>query len=271
MIYDFNSVQKHNFHMVDPSPWPLFASISSLFLTFGGVLYMHRYLLGFQIFIFGVLFLLTVFFFWWRDVIRESTFQGYHTTVVVKGLKLGVILFIVSEIMFFFGFFWAFFHSSLAPTIDIGSIWPPAGIISFDPWGIPFLNTSILLLSGVSITAAHHYLLMGKYDLTKEAFIITLILAVYFTLLQIFEYLEAPFNISDSVYGSVFFMATGFHGFHVFVGTVFIAVNFFRFLNLQLSKNHHVGFESAAWYWHFVDVVWIILFVVIYWWGGLTS
>lgn len=270
MIFNFNNYQRHNFHMVDPSPWPLLASFASFFITVGGVLFMHRYELGLHTLLFGVLFLLVIFFFWWRDVIRESTFLGDHTQIVIKGLKLGVILFIVSEIMFFFGFFWSFFHSSLAPTIEIGSIWPPAGIIPFDAWSIPFLNTSILLLSGASITSAHHFLIVGNYNLVKEGLMVTVVLAIFFTFLQVLEYLDAPFNISDGVYGSVFFMATGFHGFHVIIGTIFIIVSLLRYLNFQLSKNHHVGFESAAWYWHFVDVVWIFLFISIYWWGGLT-
>jgi len=169
--------------------------------------------------------------------------------------------------MFFFAFFWAFFHSSLAPSVEIGSIWPPLGIEPFNPWGIPLLNTCILLLSGVTITYTHHALCLGNARYLIDGFLFTILLAICFTFFQAYEYLNAPFNISDSVYGSTFYMATGFHGLHVIIGTLFICVCFARYTHF--TREHHVGFEAAAWYWHFVDVVWLFLFISIYWWGSL--
>jgi len=166
-------------------------------------------------------------------------------------------------------FFWAFFHSSLSPTIDIGSVWPPKGIEVLDPWGVPFLNTLILLTSGASVTWAHHAILAGKEKQGIYALISTVLLAAIFTGFQAIEYTEAGFTISDSIYGSCFYLATGFHGFHVFIGTVFLSVCLIRLSKHHFTTKHHFGFEAAAWYWHFVDVVWLFLFVTIYWWGGL--
>ena len=208
-------------------------------------------------------------FFWWRDIIRESTYQGHHTTTVQAGLKSGMVLFIVSEIMFFLAFFWAFFHSSLAPTIEIGAVWPPKGIDVLNPWEIPFLNTVILLTSGATVTWAHHAILAGQKTQGMVSLAATIILAAIFTGFQVIEYIEAPFTITDGIYGSTFFMATGFHGFHVFIGTIFLFICLLRLNANQFSTHQHFGFEAAAWYWHFVDVVWLFLFVAIYWWGGL--
>ena len=232
-------------------------------------MYMHGELDGGYVLAGGLSVWLLVALAWWSDVVLEGTFQGLHTTAVQRGLRLGFVLFIISEVMFFFSFFWAFFHSSLAPAVQIGSVWPPFGILPFNPWGVPLLNTYILLTSGMTITAAHHYLVEGNYSRTWISFALTIVLAVSFTGLQALEYLEAPFTIADSVYGSVFFMATGFHGAHVIIGTVFIAVCFARFVRDHFTRTHHVGFECAAWYWHFVDVVWLFLFVTIYWWGSI--
>jgi cytochrome c oxidase subunit 3 len=180
-----------------------------------------------------------------------------------------MILFIVSEIMFFFAFFWGFFASSLAPTIEIGGIWPPPGINVLNPWEIPLLNTLILLLSGFTCTWAHHAMIEGKRQAVILSLGLTVILGIIFTGLQAMEYFEADFTISDGIYGSTFFLTTGFHGFHVLVGTTFLVVCFFRVLSYHFTRNHHFGFEAAAWYWHFVDVVWLFLFVSIYWWGGI--
>jgi len=260
--------QKHPFHLVDPSPWPIFGSLAAFMTTTGAVAYMHGYFGGGYAFSFGIISLLYTMFVWWRDVIRESTFEGHHTLTVQTGLRYGVILFIVSEVMFFLAFFWAFFHSSLAPSIEIGAIWPPRGIAVLDPWEVPFINTIILLTSGASVTYSHHAILAGQRMQGVYSLVITVLLAGFFTVLQIIEYLEAPFTISDSVYGSTFFLATGFHGFHVFVGTIFLAVCLFRLVKHHFTKHHHIGFEAASWYWHFVDVVWLFLFVSIYWWGG---
>lgn len=259
---------KHPYHLVDPSPWPLFASISAFITTTGGVMYMHSYQGGGFVLALGITMVLYSMAVWWRDVIREATYQGLHTQAVQTGLRYGMILFIISEIMFFVAFFWAFFHSSLAPSVEIGAVWPPKGIQVLNPWEIPFLNTVILLSSGAAVTWAHHAILAGNRDQAVSALILTILFAAVFTGFQAYEYIEAPFTISDSVYGSTFYLATGFHGFHVFIGTVFLTVCLFRLHGHHFTKNHHLGFEAAAWYWHMVDVVWLFLFVCIYYWGG---
>lgn len=260
--------QRHSFHLVDPSPWPIVAAFSALMLTFGGVMYMHGYKGGGFLSFSGFCMILFVMFVWWRDIIREGTFEGQHTKSVQTGLKLGVLLFIVSEIMFFVAFFWAFFHSSLNPGLAIGGVWPPAYLETLDPWKIPLLNTLILLTSGASVTWAHHSIVYGSKFQASLSLVITILLAIIFTGLQGYEYITAPFDISDGVYGSCFYMATGFHGFHVFIGTCFLAVCLFRLYLNHFTREHHLGFEAAAWYWHFVDVVWLFLFISIYWWGS---
>lgn len=261
-------MSKHPYHLVDPSPWPIFASFSAFLTTIGGVMYMHAYQGGSFVLSLGLLMVMYTMVVWWRDVIREATFQGLHTQAVQTGLRYGMILFIVSEIMFFVAFFWAFFHSSLAPTVEIGAVWPPKGIQVLNPWEIPFLNTIILLSSGASVTWAHHALVAGNREQALQALILTVVFAVIFTGFQAYEYLEAPFTISDSVYGSTFYLATGFHGFHVIIGTIFLTVCLIRLSQHHFTKNHHFGFEAAAWYWHMVDVVWLFLFVCVYYWGG---
>jgi heme/copper-type cytochrome/quinol oxidase subunit 3 len=259
--------QTHPFHIVDPSPWPLLASLGAFFTLFGFTLYMHFYQNGFFMFTLGIITLIGVATIWWRDVIREATFEGFHTTYVRKGLKLGMILFIASEIFLFFAFFWAFFHASLNPTIEIGCVWPPKGIIAINPWHVPLLNTIVLVTSGAYITWSHYALLAGVRKDAIEALAYTIGLAIFFTFLQYYEYSVAPFNISDSVYGSVFYMLTGLHGSHVIIGTIFLSVCLYRLVAHHFTKTHHVGFELAAWYWHFVDIVWIFVYFFIYWWG----
>jgi cytochrome c oxidase subunit 3 len=259
---------RHSFHLVDPSPWPLISAGSALMLTVGGVLYMHGYAGGNFLWKFGFCMILFMMYCWWRDIIREGTFEGQHTISVQIGLRMGVILFIVSEVMFFFGFFWAFFHSSFNPSPAIGGVWPPAFIVTLDPWKIPLLNTIILLSSGASVTWAHHAIVSGSKSQASIALLFTIGLAVIFTTLQGYEYFTAPFTISDGIYGSTFYMATGFHGFHVFIGTCFLTVCLGRLYLNHFTREHHFGFEAAAWYWHFVDVVWLFLFITIYWWGS---
>ena len=261
-------VQRHPFHLVDPSPWPFIASLSAFSCVIGGILYMHAYIQGRFVLCLGFLMLLTIMFVWWRDIIRESTFEGHHAGIVQQGLRYGIIFFIISEVFFFFAFFWAFFHSSLAPTIEIGSMWPPKGINVLNPWEIPFLNTLILLLSGCTVTWAHHSVVGNLRTQGIISLVLTVVLALLFTGLQAFEYNMADFCLSDGIYGSTFYMATGFHGFHVIVGTIFLIICLLRLFQYHLTQHHHFGFEAAAWYWHFVDVVWLFLFVSIYWWGG---
>nr|YP_009653374.1 cytochrome c oxidase subunit III [Gasterophilus inermis]QCG71507.1 cytochrome c oxidase subunit III [Gasterophilus inermis] len=256
----------HPFHLVDYSPWPLTASIGAMTMVSGLVKWFHQY--DVSLFLLGNIIVILTVYQWWRDVSRESTFQGLHTYVVTIGLRWGMILFILSEVLFFVSFFWAFFHSSLAPTVELGLMWPPMGITPFNPFQVPLLNTVILLTSGITVTWAHHSLMEGNHSQATQGLFFTVMLGVYFTSLQAYEYLEAPFTIADSVYGSTFFMATGFHGIHVLIGTTFLTICLIRHLNNHFSKNHHFGFEAAAWYWHFVDIVWLFLYVSIYWWGG---
>jgi cytochrome c oxidase subunit 3 len=264
------SQHAHSYHLVDSSPWPLFTGCGALTLTTGGVMYMHSYSGGGFILFFGVIMLGYTVINWWRDVIREGTYEGHHTPVVQLGFRYGIYLFILSEVMFFFGFFWAFFGASLGATVDIGASWPPMGIEVLDPFEVPFLNTTILLLSGASVTWCHHALVARARSQTIMAGAITVLLGIFFTALQVFEYADAGFNISDGIYGTTFYMATGFHGFHVLIGTIFLTVALFREINYQFTNNHIFGYEAAAWYWHFVDVVWLFLFGAIYWWGGIT-
>jgi heme/copper-type cytochrome/quinol oxidase subunit 3 len=207
-------------------------------------------------------------YFWFGDIIQEGTREGEHTLLVQQGLRFGMILFIVSEIFFFVSFFWAFFHFALSPNIFIYCVWPPIGVTTLDPWSIPCLNTVILLSSGVTLTWAHRLILLNKEVGATHTLLTTIFLGVIFTLLQIFEYTQTTFSINDSAYGSIFFVATGFHGLHVLVGTIFLAVCYIRLRKGHFTPTRHLGFECAAWYWHFVDVVWLFLFTTIYWWGA---
>lgn len=247
---------------------PLLTSMSALTSAMGMVMYFHGYPGGFQTFIFGVISVLFCATLWWRDVTREGTLEGCHTNIVQLGLRYGMILFIVSEIMFFFAFFWAFFAASLTPTIEVGNIWPPKGINTFNPLEVPLVNTLILLCSGATVTYAHHAITAGLKVEAVWGLVLTVILAIIFTFFQGYEYCTADFNISDGIYGSTFYMATGFHGFHVFIGTCFLTVCLIRLALNHFTVQHHFGFEAAAFYWHFVDVVWLFLYVAVYFWGG---
>ncbi len=257
----------HPFHIVNPSPWPFVGAFGALGITFGGALYMHGYINGMSIMLLGFLVVIMVMIVWWRDVIRESTYQGHHTLIVQRGLKWGMLIFILSEVCFFASFFWAFFHSALAPAVELGAVWPPIGITGINPFEVPLLNTALLLSSGASITYSHHAVVAGHRNHAIYGLIITIALGVIFTGVQAFEYIEAPFTIADSAYGATFFVATGFHGLHVLIGTTFLIVCLFRLINNHYTKHHHVGYEAAIWYWHMVDFIWIFLFISIYWWG----
>lgn len=258
----------HPYHLVDPSPWPYVASMSALGLTTGSVMYFHSYKYGELLAFTSFALILLVMYVWWRDVIREATYQGHHTLIVQRGLKWGMLLFILSEVCFFFSFFWAFFHSALVPNVELGAVWPPVGITPLNAFDVPLLNTAILLSSGATVTWSHHALISGERRQAILGLILTVALGLVFTALQALEYYEAPFSIADSVYGSTFFVATGFHGLHVIIGTLFLLVCLFRLINHHFTKHHHNGFEASIWYWHFVDYVWIFLFCCIYWWGS---
>lgn len=262
------NLHRHPFHLVDPSPWPLLTALHASLLTVSIAGYFHSFVNGGLLLLLSLSTLILCMGFWWDDVVTEATYEGHHTSYVQKGLKMGMILFIVSEIMFFFAFFWAFFHSSLNPAVEIGCIWPPEGIHSFNPWDIPLVNTLILLLSGATVTYCHQAIILGWRFEAVASLGVTIFLGLFFTAIQGLEYVTGPFNISDSVYGSVFYMLTGFHGIHVLIGTLFLIVGLVRLIHYHFNSDHHFGFEAAAWYWHFVDVVWIFLFIVLYWWGG---
>jgi cytochrome c oxidase subunit 3 len=268
MNININKFQHFPFHLVDPSPWPILVSFSLLNLTIGAVLYMHGFNNGGAILTVGFILTVAGMTLWFRDVITEGTFLGHHTKQVKSGLMIGVLLFIVSEVFAFLSVFWAFFHSSLSPAIEIGGSWPPIGITPLDPFAIPLLNTFLLLSSGAFVTYGHHALIAGNRKAAIDGVFLTIILAVVFTALQYFEYSEAAFTMSDGVYGSAFYASTGLHGLHVIIGTIFILVGFIRIINYQLTSNHHQGFEASILYWHFVDVVWLFLFVAVYFWGG---
>jgi heme/copper-type cytochrome/quinol oxidase subunit 3 len=257
----------HPFHIVDASPWPLVTAFSAFFMVFGLVLYMHSFFLGLQLFSLGFIAVVINASFWWRDTVREGTFEGQHSSYVRHGLRFGMILFIASEVMLFFAFFWGFFHASLNPVPEIGCVWPPKGIHVINPWEIPLLNTTLLLTSGASLTWAHSAMFSGSAKELISGLILTIILASIFTAFQVYEYRNADFNINDGVYGSTFYMLTGLHGAHVIIGTIFLCVSLYRSIQHHFTRQVHVGFEAAAWYWHFVDVVWIFLFIAVYAWG----
>lgn len=254
--------------MVDLSPWPLLTSLAVLCMMIGAVLYFNGIVHGGLLLSSGLIATTSAFILWFRDVSTEGTYLGHHTLLVQKGLTLGVGLFIVTEVFFFLTIFWAYFHSSLSPTVELGASWPPAGIEPLNPFAIPLLNTILLLSSGATVTYAHHALIEGDRSATLLGGVLTIILASVFTALQGVEYVNAGFTIADGAYGSCFFFGTGFHGFHVIIGTLFIGVALYRIMTYQLTDFHHVGFESSILYWHFVDVVWLFLYVSIYWWGS---
>lgn len=264
----------HDYHLVDPSPWPIIGAIAAFILASGMVVWMHGGTT--LIAIAGGLGILYVMVAWWRDVINEAQFKGDHTKAVQLNLRYGMILFIASEVMFFVAWFWAYFDVALFPheahqfmrTAATGGQWPPKDIATFDPWHLPLLNTLILLTSGTTVTWAHHALLENDRKGLVQGLALTIALGVLFTCVQAYEYSHAAFHYSGNIYGATFFMATGFHGAHVIIGTIFLTVCLLRSLRGDFSPTHHFGFEAAAWYWHFVDVVWLFLFTFIYVWGG---
>ena len=274
---DAHAKPHHDYHLVEPSPWPALGAVSAFVAAVGGITWMHHmFPTAPYIFGAGVIGILYTMLGWWTDVAREATHEGFHTRVVQISHRYGMILFIASEVMFFVAWFWAYFNSALFPA-DMhqvtreqlfGGVWPPQGIETFDPWHLPLLNTLILLTSGTTVTWAHHALLENDRQGLKWGLILTIVLGLTFTCVQAFEYSHAAFNFSGNVYGATFFMATGFHGFHVIIGTTFLIVCLIRAYLGHFTPTQHLGFEFAAWYWHFVDVVWIFLFACIYVWGS---
>lgn len=259
--------RRHLFHIVDESPWPLSMGLSVLIIFIGFTMYVHIHERAGIIFFLGLALSVYTMINWWRDVIRESTFLGHHTSVVRQMLRAGMKLFIVTEVMFFFGFFWAFFHSSVVFTPDIG-IWPPAGFFAPTHKGIALINTSFLLASGISVTLVHRSVKRNNRMETRIGFAVTLFYAFLFLSFQCYEYFNLEFTITDGVYGATFYMLTGLHCLHVIAGTIFLIVCYSRFECYHFSRKHHLGLLFAIWYWHFVDIVWIGLFFIVYWWGG---
>nr|UGS80183.1 cytochrome c oxidase subunit III [Asiopsocus sonorensis] len=257
--------QNHPFHLVSINPWPILVASATMFLMSGSIQWFNK--TKSSLLSIGLLLMLITLIQWWRDIIRESNLLGDHPFSVMTGLQMGMILFILSEILFFASFFWAFFHCSISTDIELGYNWPPKGVNPFSPFSIPLINTLILLSSGASITWAHHSILMNNSSQTFFSLLLTFLLAIYFIILQAFEYMKAPFSIVDSIYGTTFFLTTGFHGLHVIIGSMMILTTLIRHMKNQFSKFHHFMFEAAAWYWHFVDVIWLFLFLFMYWWA----
>ena len=278
--HDHSHAKHHDYHLVNPSPWPLLSSVSAFFMAVGLVFWMKGMsVLGHQAgaYVFGTGFIALLFVLgaWWLDVTREAL-GGDHTRVVQLSHRYGMMMFIASVVMFFVGWFWAFFDVALFAdnaqqfqrAAVTGGVWPPKGIETFDPWHLPLLNTLILLTSGATITWAHHSLLENDKAGFKLGLTLTIVLGIAFSFCQAFEYSHAGFGFSGSIYGATFFMATGFHGVHVIIGTIFLIVCLLRAHLGQFSPERHLGFEFAAWYWHFVDVVWLFLFASIYIYGS---
>ena len=275
--------KNHDYHIINPSPWPLIGAFSGFMMAFGAVFWMKGLTLGGlavgpYVFGAGTLGVLYTMLSWWKDVTHEAN-SGDHTRVVQLHHRYGMIMFIASEVMFFVAWFWAYFEAALYTADPIqatrveftGGVWPPKGIEAFDPWHLPLLNTLILLTSGTTVTWAHHALLHGDRKGLKYGLWLTIILGVLFTACQAYEYAHAHFGFSGSIYSATFFMATGFHGAHVIIGTIFLAVCLLRAYKGDFTPKQHLGFEFAAWYWHFVDVVWLFLFAAIYVWGAGAS
>lgn len=274
----------HPYHLVRPSIWPLAGALAGGLFALGMLLYMHNVKIGsFDVGLkgplLGVLAIISVMFFWWKDVIFESVREKVHNGITEVGLRFGMALFIASEVMFFVAFFWAFFDASLFSDQLIqylrveytGGHWPPTGVHPIDAFDLPLMMTMILLLSGCTVTWAHHAILEGDQKSFIKALGLTVALGFSFLCFQIYEYVHATFGFTDGIFSSTFYMATGFHGFHVFIGTVFLFVCWMRAKKGHFTSEKHFGFEAAAWYWHFVDVVWLFLFVAIYWWGGMGA
>ncbi len=273
-IIEYTTTGKpHPYHLVRPSIWPLASSFAGGLLAVGAVMYMHEVELfglpvGLKAMLAGLIAVLICMFFWWKDVIYEATVEKAHTPIAFIGMRYGMALFIASEVMFFVAFFWAYFNAGFFPNEHIGFLWPPANIHVIDPFDLPLMMTMILLLSGCTVTWAHHAIVEGKNEDFAMGLGLSVLLGVFFLGFQVYEYVYAHFGFTDGIYASTFYMATGFHGFHVLVGTIFLFVCWVRAKKKHFTKESHFGFEAAAWYWHFVDVVWLFLFIAVYVWSA---
>ena len=258
--------KRHLFHLVDVSPWPFFVSFGVLFFTLFFGLYMDRIDYSLYLVYLNLAIILLIASYWWENILTEATYQGKHTRVVKRSILLGFILFMASEVMIFFVFFWGYFHYSLTPIYEIGYNWPGVDVNAVKTFRLPLLNTFILILSGIVLTVSHKAILLGDMIKAKIYLFLTILLGVLFEMLQVIEYSLTPFNLNDLVFGNIFYFLTGLHGFHVFVGIIFLIICLIRLMKGELLQNYHKGYEFAIWYWHFVDIVWIILFFVVYWW-----
>ena len=268
IAWPFLKLDNHPFHLVSPSIWPINTSFSLGCLALSAGLSMHSFNISSTVVYVALITVIFSMLLWFRDVTIEATYLGDHTLAVQKGLSLGFILFVISEGLFFLAIFWAFFHSALTPTVELGTEWPPLGIEPVNPFELPLLNTVILLASGSTITYSHHYLIQGNRGQALYGLLSTVILAIIFTIFQEVEYNVSSFTISDGAFGACFFFGTGFHGLHVIIGTIFLFIGFFRMFSYHFTDNHHLGLESGILYWHFVDIVWLFLYISIYYWGS---
>nr|QBP33708.1 cytochrome c oxidase subunit 3 [Bombus sibiricus] len=250
------------FHMVTLSPWPLIVAINTMNTLLSTILWI--YLNNMMIMLINLFILLISIFAWFRDIIRESTFQGMHSMFIITMMKFSMIMFIISELFFFISFFWTFFHNSISPSIEINSTWPPKMIKFFNPFEIPLLNSIILIMSGFTVTLSHYNLLNNKFKSSITTLAITIMLGFYFNIMQIFEYYNSFFCINDSIFGSIFFLSTGFHGTHVLIGTLMLLYSLIRMKYNHFSTIHHINFEFSIWYWHFVDVIWLFIYMFYY-------
>ena len=259
--------EQQSFHVVTESPWPLLAAVCLCSNMTQTLLFWNWQMFSVWAVSQSVIGCLCVFGHWFYDVVTEATYEGQHTVSVQSGIRSGMLLFILSEVMFFFSFFWAFFHFVLVSPVNVGHVWPPLGILSLDPTALPLVNTILLLSSGVAITWGHRSIEIGHRHQSINALVLTIIYGIFFSIIQLHEYHITIYSLYDSVYGTCFYLLTGFHGLHIVVGTVFLVVCLVRLISYHYTSNHHVGYVCCIWYWHFVDVVWLFLYIIVYIWA----
>jgi cytochrome c oxidase subunit 3 len=259
--------QAHPYHLVKPSPWPIYLAFGSFGLLYNLTMLMHNITNNKWILLLNLITLIYIGLLWSRDIIAEATYLGEHTSKISEGLNMGFIIFLITELMWFIGVFWAYFHSALSPSIELGEMWPPIGIIPIQATDLPLLNTLILLLSGGTITYSHHGLIGRDYKNSVIGLLLTIILGIIFIICQYIEYKYCSYTMADSIYGSVFFIVTGLHGIHLITGTGILCLNFYRLYNMQLTSTKHTGYNTAILLWHFLDVAWLFVYIICYYWG----
>lgn len=264
---NLGQLQAHPFHLVSPSPWPIFFTFSVSGALFNLVMLFNNYINDSYIFILNIITLLYCGLLWGKDIIAEATYLGHHTAKVSRGISIGYLIFLATEFLTFFAVFWAYFHSALSPTVELGELWPPLGITAIQATDLPLLNTLILLASGATITYSHHGLIGKSWSASVYGLLFTIILGILFIICQYIEYTLCTYTIADSVYGTVFFALTGLHGFHLFLGVFFLILSFYRLYTLQMTTTHHTGYSTTILLWHFLDVMWLFVYIVCYYWG----